>query len=120
MPPRFFEAMQLEPSIWVEADLEARVDNILEDYPAREGLKELFVAPIGNLRERLGGEKVEAMCRMLELGQWRELVRELMVNYYDPLYRHTLPQSRVEVCLDAQGAQQGLKEAIDEVLAGDD
>jgi tRNA 2-selenouridine synthase len=45
-------------------------------------------------------------------------VRDLMVLYYDPLYRHTRPQRRIEI--DIEPEDQGiarLKTAIDQVLA---
>ncbi len=40
--------------------------------------------------------------QLLEDGRWSDLVRELMVNYYDPLYRHTLPERRIELDLEPE------------------
>jgi len=117
VPPSFFAAMQQETSLWVDVSLEGRVRNILEDYPAKEELRELFVNPIRNLKERLGAERVEAMLALLQEGNWQELVRELMEGYYDPLYRHTLPERRIEVCLDGPEAELRLKEAIEALLS---
>ncbi|PLX86653.1 MAG: tRNA 2-selenouridine(34) synthase MnmH [Desulfuromonas sp.] len=118
LPPRLYAALQVETSVWVEASLEYRARVILEDYPAKDRLKEQFVAPIRALKARLGGETVERLVGLLEAGRWEELVRDLMVLYYDPLYDHTKPQRRIEV--DIEPEQEGvarLRAAIDRVLA---
>jgi tRNA 2-selenouridine synthase len=53
----------------------------------------------------------------LQQGEWAQLVRELMIRYYDPLYLHTLPEQRREVQFSSfdEGMQQ-LREAIVAVL----
>ena len=40
LPPRLYKALQVETSIWLNASLEARVRNILADYPAVDQLKD--------------------------------------------------------------------------------
>jgi tRNA 2-selenouridine synthase len=117
LPVRFYQAMQSEKSIWLNAPLETRVRNILADYPAVDQLKDEFAQPIRALKERLGKETVNRYLLLLEDGHWPELVRELMVNYYDPLYQHTLPEQRIEVDLDPEeSVLERLELAIARVL----
>ena len=119
-PLRFFESLQREVSIWINTPLEVRIDNILADYPVRSELKDAFRGPLRALKERLGKKTVKALEELLDEDRWTELVRELMVRYYDPLYRHTLPECRIEV--DIQNPQSdltALKEAIAHVLTKD-
>lgn len=117
-PPRFFDSLQREISIWVNAPLEVRVENILADYPVCNELKESFRGPLRALKGRLGKETVAELEVLLEDGCWPELVRELMVRYYDPLYRHTLPERRIEVEIqNPLGDLHLLKDAIGEVLS---
>jgi tRNA 2-selenouridine synthase len=53
----------------------------------------------------------------LETGNWSDLVRELMENYYDPLYRHTLPERRIEIDLEPENTlMERLHSAIADVL----
>lgn len=127
LPVRVHRAMQQETSLWLHASLETRTTNILRDYPARQALKEAFVAPLQALRERLGKAAVAELLGLLEAGRWQELVRELMTRYYDPLYRHTLPERRIEVAFDRpEEAFPLLESALNRVLtssedvAGDD
>ncbi len=102
LPPRVYKALQVETSIWVNASLELRVRNILADYPAVDRLKEEFTHPIRALKDKLGKETMARYLQLLEDGCWSELVSELMVNYYDPLYRHTLPERRIELDIEPE------------------
>lgn len=114
LPPTVYQALQVETSIWVNASLEARVRNILADYPAVDQLKDDFVQPIRALKDKLGKETMHRYLALLNDGDWPELVSELMVNYYDPLYRHTLPDRRIEVDLEPEGT---MMERIQSALA---
>lgn len=118
LPPSVYAALQVETTLWVNASLDYRTRIILDDYPAIDHLRDGFVRPLKALRPRLGGETVDRLLGLLEGGDWETLVRELMVLYYDPLYRHTRPQRRIEI--DIEPEEQGLvrlKTAIDQVLA---
>ena len=58
------------------------------------------------------------MLELLEQGRWHELVRELMVLYYDPLYNHTKPARRIEIDVEPETpGLERLKAVIAEVLA---
>jgi tRNA 2-selenouridine synthase len=117
LPLRFYQALQTETSIWLKASLETRTRNILADYPAIDQLKEEFARPILALKGNLGKETVSHYLQLLEAGNWQELVHELMVNYYDPLYRHTMPEKRIEVELQPEEmALEKIKSAISQVL----
>jgi len=102
LPVTVYQALQSETSIWLNASLEARVRNILADYPAVDRLKEEFTQPIRALKDKLGKDTMNYFLQLLEEGRWSELVSELMVNYYDPLYRHTLPERRLEIDLEPE------------------
>lgn len=100
VPKRFHQAMQVQESLWLNASLETRTRIILEEYPALDQLRDQFTRPLNSLKERLGKAVLEEFNQLLESGQWDTLVRELMVRYYDPLYMHTLPEQRFDICLD--------------------
>ncbi len=117
LPPRVYEALQRETSLWIEASLDYRVQVLLGDYPAAAELKAAFVAPIRALKRRLGGETVERLLDLLNADDWQQLVQELMVRYYDPLYNHTKPPRRLEIPIEPE--ERGLvrlKEGIARLL----
>lgn len=118
LPVRVYQSLQVETSLWLRASLEKRIAITLDDYPAVDQLKADFAPPLRALKDRLGKETVERYLTLLQNGNWPELVRELMVNYYDPLYRHTLPERRIELDLEPDATtQERLEAAIAEILA---
>ena len=117
VPKTFHQAMQTQTSLWIAASLDVRTRIILEDYPALDQLKEQFERPINALKERLGGKVVTEFLDLLNRGEWAQLVRELMVRYYDPLYMHTLPERRVEIELETvEAATHKVAAALDELV----
>jgi len=118
VPPTLFAAMQQETSLWLDAPLDLRIRYILDDYPAIDAHREAFERPISALKERLGNDKVAELLELLRQGQWQQLTRELMVNYYDPLYEHTRPKQRIDIDVsDARAGLDQLKQAIAALLA---
>lgn len=117
LPLRFFQSLQQETTIWVNAALEKRIDIILEDYQVEDLPEEVFVQPIHSLQRRLGTTEVENMLDLLHKKNWHQLVTELMLKYYDPLYRHTKPDNRIEIDVDPfQREFPQLLQAIDTIL----
>lgn len=117
LPLRFFHSLQSETTLWVETSLENRIKIILEDYCVDQLPEEAFINPIQSLQRRLGIAEVENMLELLRQKNWHELVAELMLKYYDPLYRHTKPDNRITVELDPFATQQTqLLQAVDSIL----
>jgi tRNA 2-selenouridine synthase len=118
LPARVYAALQVETSLWIEATIEARVRITLDDYPARDELKEAFLRPLALIRPRLGGENHDRLLGYLHAGRWDDLARELMLLYYDPLYHHTCPERRICVTIaDDEADLAELKGAIARILA---
>ncbi len=118
LPAEVYASLQEETSLWLHASAEMRVKRLLEDYPAVEQCREQFRGPIQALRRRLGGERVERLLALLDRGDWESLAHDLMLYYYDPLYRHTLPQRRIEIDVEEeQSALPLIENAIEAVLA---
>lgn len=121
LPLSVYQSLQREESLWLTASLDTRIERLLSDYPAASADRELFRAPILALRRRLGGEAVNRLLSMLDSERWHELARELMLLYYDPLYRHTLPERRIEVDVDdGVLATARIEAAIAEILGRGD
>jgi len=117
LPVQLSRSLQIETSIWLKADMSNRVRNILNDYPAIDSLKTDFTEPIMALKERLGKKTVNRYLELLDAGKWTVLVRDIMENYYDPLYQHTLPERRIEVDLDPEEtAMERIQSAISSIL----
>lgn len=120
LPLRFYQSLQIETTLWLETSLENRIQIILEDYTVAQLSEEAFIQPIQSLQRRLGIHEVENMLELLRKKDWHELVSELMLKYYDPLYRHTKPDDRITVEIDPFATSHTtLLQAVDTVIASE-
>ena len=118
LPLRFYQSLQTETTLWLETSLEKRIQIILEDYNVAQLPEEAFIQPIQSLQRRLGINEVENMLKLLCQKNWHELVSELMLKYYDPLYRHTKPDNRISVKIDPFSENHtSLLQAVNTILA---
>src|SRR5262245_17466149 len=94
VPDALMERMRGSPCVVLETGVEVRVDLLLEEYrhfledrKALEAQLDCLVALHG--RERIAEWK--------SIGDWRELVRRLLVEHYDPAYRRSAARNFVQL-----------------------
>jgi len=92
LPDFLYNDMENGRHVLIETSLEKRIENIVNDYvinlsSAKD--KEIEEAII-KLRKKLGGNKVDFLIEELSKKNYFTIARELMLNYYDPLYKYSL------------------------------
>ncbi|MBF0236725.1 MAG: tRNA 2-selenouridine(34) synthase MnmH [SAR324 cluster bacterium] len=101
IPKGLFEKMQKGVNILVTAPLELRVQRILNDYrfDDEEQYTQIYKV-IQSLKISLGKKKVDYLCDCLANNNLPDLVRTLLIEYYDPLYDHKIDNKEyaLEVC----------------------
>lgn len=102
VPKPLFEELISTPRIWIETNLDRRIEFIHEEYEWPEAKDEL-IDQLDNLRERLSHEKVDTLQKQLRAGEVRPVIKQLLEDYYDPAYRNSSPP----------------KEEFDRVISGD-
>ena len=79
--------MQNAVLVNVHCSLETRINRIIEDYPVTcEAMRNQIETILKSLKQKMGGSQVEEMCLLLRNGDLPELVRLLLVEYYDKRY----------------------------------
>jgi len=139
VPPTLFERMRVSPLVVIERPLEERVEQSLKDYiidleagyRARLGgdleevearMREHILGAIDRVAKRLGGMRHRKVRQMAESGldAWyahglsdglRDLIRVMLVEYYDPMYDYQLEKKRDRIIY------RGEPEAVMEWLA---
>lgn len=86
VPDLLLQCMRAAQCIRIEADHEARVRLLMEDY-------EHFLRNPAQLAERLsllvelhGHKVIDHWCEMAHQGEWQPLVTDLLSKHYDPAY----------------------------------
>ncbi|QOR36455.1 tRNA 2-selenouridine(34) synthase MnmH [Clostridium sp. 'deep sea'] len=89
LPNKFFTKMKEGTHIHAYTTVEKRIERIIDEYgPSIIKVDELAKS-ISKLNRNLGNEKVNYLLNCLNNNQIAELVRILLVDYYDPLYGYS-------------------------------
>ena len=83
-------AMRASPCLWLELALEARVALLIEDYDFFVADTEALCARLDALRVLRGKEVVAGWQVAARAGRTAEVVRELLVSHYDPIYLQSM------------------------------
>lgn len=75
--------------VFVDADIEFRKDIIVKEYTKMENCKEEICEALLKLKKHISEKNIEEYCGKVMQEEYDEVVKELMVKYYDPLYMHS-------------------------------
>lgn len=107
IPKALAEAMQTAILVQVHCSLATRIARIIEDYPVLEqGMVDQVEVILRSLKQKLGGEQVAQMCRLLHRRELPALVRILLEEYYDRRYRRGMSAYRYSLELSSEDIPQ--------------
>ena len=95
VPLALIERMRMSPCLQLDLALDARVALLLEDYGHFVTDTGAFCDRLGALRATRGHEVVEAWQAAAYAGRTPQVVRELLVQHYDPIYAQSIKRNFV-------------------------
>lgn len=84
IPDYMFDKIKKGKNIYITSPINTRVQNIQKEY-VHDTDDELIEA-LNILRKRLGNKNIDIYIKMIENKEYSEVIKELMIKYYDPLY----------------------------------
>jgi len=98
IPKPLAAAMKGAVLVNIHCSLETRIARIIEDYPVtdQETMQQIETI-LKSLKRTMGAEQVEKMCALLREGNLTELVRILLVDYYDKRYARSMSKYRFDL-----------------------
>ncbi|MES2228418.1 MAG: tRNA 2-selenouridine(34) synthase MnmH [Pseudomonadota bacterium] len=93
VPPALIEHMRAARCIRLDLALDARVRLLLEDYDFFVADTAAFCARLDALRTIRGHETVNAWQEAARAGRTAEVVRDLLVAHYDPIYAQSMQRN---------------------------
>jgi tRNA 2-selenouridine synthase len=122
VPEALLQRMRAAPCVRVEMPLEARVQLLMEDYTHLAQAPEQLCERLQALREVRGAAVVEDWVQRVRGGRVEEVVEDLLVQHYDPVYERSMARNfagfGAAVALSlADGATATLQRAVAD-LAG--
>jgi tRNA 2-selenouridine synthase len=86
IPEYLFRAMNEGIKIKIEADMDYRVRNIVSEYVGENNDDIIFALNL--LRKHISGKSIDKYIEMINQNNYKEVIRELMIKYYDPMYEN--------------------------------
>jgi tRNA 2-selenouridine synthase len=93
VPEALILAMRASPCLNLQLDDEERVALLLEDYDWFVHQPEFFCERLAALTELRGKEVVQGWQDRVRAGRTPEVVRELLVHHYDPMYAASIQRN---------------------------
>lgn len=107
IPQPLAMAMQGAILVNVYCSQETRIRRIIEDYPiANKEMQNQIENILKSLKQKMGGGQVEKMCQLLKNGDLFELVRILLVDYYDKRYSKSMSNYRYQLELSSENIEE--------------
>ena len=85
---------------------------IRDSYDKDESNIEVLKDCINKFRKRLGHNKVDEYINLLEEGKYEELVEKYLVEYYDPLYMHSVDKYKYNEVINFDDVDSAVEEVI--------
>jgi len=94
IPERFFGYMQKGKFIEIICDISCRVRRTMKEYLpfAKE---ELIKSILLSIKKKLGRIKLADLIELLENKNYKEFTSEILINYYDPLYKYSIKDKNI-------------------------
>jgi len=89
LPDALIAAIRSAPCLRIEATLAARVDFLLRDYAYFLADPHWLAEKLGHLRGLQSNETLVRWLELVDAGDFRTLVAELLAKHYDPLYQRS-------------------------------
>ncbi|MEW6514556.1 MAG: tRNA 2-selenouridine(34) synthase MnmH [Pseudomonadota bacterium] len=89
VPDALIFAMRAAPCIRIDACRPARADFLLRDYEYFLSRPQWLIGQLGHLRGLQSNETLARWTTLIEAGDFRTLVDELLEKHYDPLYQRS-------------------------------
>jgi tRNA 2-selenouridine synthase len=114
LPDVLYNAMQKGTKILVKANIETRIQRLIAEYTGIYNENyEGIIASIKAISKRLGVKNAQKLIEDFSQGKINEVVRTLLVEYYDPLYGYeTCNHGNYDMVIDAENLDQTIDSLV--------
>src|SRR6056297_300544 len=88
IPKYIHDSMKEGLHIYVDADIEKRVEVLRDDYIQNKHWKEESIKNIDRLKKYVSKERIKTLKNKVKENDFDYVAKELMINYYDSMYQN--------------------------------
>lgn len=109
IPQNIYSQIQKGTNIRLETSTPIRVKKIVDEYFCKKENIEEIRNIIPKLRQKLGSKKIEEMLLWMDEKRFDLVSKTLLLDYYDPLYRHTIENKEYGLIVDGDDEKKAIK-----------
>ncbi|MGL4731952.1 MAG: tRNA 2-selenouridine(34) synthase MnmH [Clostridium sp.] len=110
IPECIHKSMKQGIHVFVDANLDFRCNLIINEYTKSENANEEICDSIIKIKKILSKEKLDEYCNRVRNNDYEDVVKELMVKYYDPMYMHSANQYEYELKINVENIELAAKQ----------
>lgn len=99
--------------IFLDADLDFRSNLIINEYTKGKNCNEELCDAIMKIRKYISVANLEQYCERIRNNDYTDVVKELMIKYYDPLYMHSSNQYKYDLKIIVESIEASAKQLED-------
>jgi len=111
VPAQLFNYMKKSINVLVDMPLDTRIDFTIKNYKPDFFVEEIRGA-LYNLKRLLGTSKVKDLSDLLDKKDFRTFTKTLLLEYYDPLYKNSMPD-KIDHYIKYNDISEGSKKLYD-------
>lgn len=113
LPEGLFRPIVNGKHILLSSSIEARVDRLVNDYVNKVSNCDILLEQaISSLKKRIGLDKVNQCISWINEKNYHEIARMLIIEYYDPLYSHSIKDYIYAYQIDSNEIDDVLKKVV--------
>lgn len=86
IPNYLYDAMESGINIKIKASMDRRVNNLFREYV--HDTDDELIFSLDNLRKYLGNKNINQYIELINKHEYKQVIEELIIKYYDPLYEY--------------------------------
>lgn len=118
IPHYIMERMRAGRHILAEGSIEKRVERIVDEYTRGKDFKADILASLEKLGKHISAKRAGEYAKSVGEGNYKDVARDLMVRYYDPMYENEQKDFKFELTVntdDLQKACYDIEEWLEEI-----
>jgi tRNA 2-selenouridine synthase len=116
IPESLWKSMGKGVNVYVERDLLIRVKETVKEYFSNQEMITEIKKVSQNLWKVISKKKKEELLSALESKEYEKAAEILLVNYYDPLYEHSLKKKSYSFTVSCDNVDDCVKELLEKVI----
>lgn len=108
IPDYIFSAMRDGYHIYIDGSISFRTENLISDYTMSPNANIEIIEALENMKKYINEKNIEKYKDMINNKEYIKVSEELMLKYYDPMYKNSSKSHHFEAFIDIKSIDDGV------------